>query len=75
MELLCCNSLLFVRLLILILMSSVTEQQINKEELGTTTERGEMGCTEEAQHIQHVSGNPEIQEEVWGSVSASYSPK
>lgn len=43
MELLCCKSLLFVRLLILILMSCVTEQQINKEELGTTTERGENG--------------------------------
>lgn len=34
-----------------------------------------MGCTEEAQHIQHVSGKPETQEEVWGSLSASYSPK
>lgn len=60
MELLCCNSLLFVRFLILILMSCLTEQQINKEELGTTTERRKMGCTEEAQHIQHVSGKPEI---------------
>lgn len=53
-------------------MSCVTEQQINKEELGATT-GGEMGCTEEAQ--QHVSGKPETQEEVWGSLSASYSPK
>lgn len=66
MELLCCNSLLFVSLLIPILMCCVTEQQINKEELGTTTERGKMGCTEEAQHIQRVSGKPGIQEEVWG---------
>lgn len=75
MELLCCNSLLFVRLLILIPMSCVKEQQINKEELGTTTERGKMGCTEEAPHIQHVSEKPEIQEGVLGSVSASCSPK
>lgn len=66
MELLCCNSPLFVSLLIPILMCCVTEQQINKEELGTTTERGKMGCTEEARHIQHVSGKPGVQEEVWG---------
>lgn len=71
MELLCCNSLLFVRLLILILMCCVTEQQINKEELGTTTERGKWAVLRK--HSMFLQSQ-EHREGVLGSVSHLVNP-